>query len=105
MGEGKTRPNIQLGPQHKSSHKPGTSSEPQSTKAARQRKLITTKRIGGAVGHGAAPHSGPLSPLTQLCVTRVDLAKPFLRRSLCRVARSTTATHSFSVQGGARAKD
>ena len=52
MGEGKTRPNIQLGPQHKSSHKPGTSSEPQSTKAPRQRKLITTKRIGGAVGHG-----------------------------------------------------
>ena len=59
MGEGKTRPNIQLGPQHKSSHKPGTSSEPQSTKAPRQRKLITTKRIGGVVGHGQPHIAGP----------------------------------------------
>ena len=86
---------------HSTSHKPGTSSEPQSTKAARQRKLITTKRIGGAVGHGhTAPHSGPLSPLTQLCVTRVDLAKPFLRRSLCRVARSTPPHTAFLFRAG-----
>ena len=53
---------------HSTSHKPGTSSEPQSTKAPRQRKLITTlKRIGGAVGHGQ-PHIAGLCHRSHSCV-------------------------------------